>query len=102
MLVKNLNGTADNNCICGSWINHWVNFSNQQLANCSVISCTNNASVGGHVKKDNSIVSEWFIIPICQSCNMKKGTALEIYNDLNLVSANRSQTCDKNRGLGKI
>ena len=34
MRVKNIKGTSDNTCICGSWLTHWENFSNSHLRNC--------------------------------------------------------------------
>lgn len=90
---KNLNGTSDNICKCGSWLQHWKNFSGQTANRCVVNNCGNNPEVGGHVQKDNPLDQSWFIIPICKSCNGKNGQDLYIDDAVNLVSANVSQTC---------
>ena len=26
MQVHNINGTSDNECVCGSWKNHWIKY----------------------------------------------------------------------------
>ena len=31
MRVNNINGTSDNSCNCGSWLDHWKNYSRQAL-----------------------------------------------------------------------
>ena len=49
MIVKNLNGTSQRTCKCGSWLKHWENFSGRSAKKCSV--CGKNAEVGGHVQK---------------------------------------------------
>jgi hypothetical protein len=98
MRVINLNGTSDNVCRCGSWLNHWKNFSGQSLPNrCSVMNCNNNLEVGAHVQKDGSYDKNWYIVPICQDCNAKTYSSLEISDYITLVSANKSETCDKAR-----
>lgn len=61
-----------------------------------VLGCNNRASVGAHVKKDEILsTGDWFIIPICQECNQKRGQSLNIYDDVVLVSANRKETCER-------
>lgn len=93
MKVKNLNGTAANKCKCGSWLAHWEKFSKQPANRCVVVGCKNKQTVGGHVQKESTSDSSWYIIPICADCNNKRGQTLEIDNAVNLVSANVSQTC---------
>jgi len=93
MKVKNLNGTSNNICKCGSWLQHWNNFSGQTANRCVVNHCTNDPEVGGHVQKDSLLDQNWYIIPICKSCNGKSGQDLYIDDAVNLVSANVSKTC---------
>ena len=70
MRVKNIKGTSDNTCICGSWLTHWENFSNSHLRNCcSEKSCKNRPEVGAHVKKVNSSDDNWYIVPLCNRHN---------------------------------
>jgi len=93
--VKNLNGTSDNNCHCDSWLSHWENFTGINTKYCAVSGCLNLAEVGGHVQKDSSADKNWYILPLCKACNNKTGDDLYVRDDVNLVSANVSETCGK-------
>lgn len=93
MRVINLNGTSTNKCNCDSWFAHWQRFSRQKANQCVVVGCTNTDLVGGHVQKDSALDSSWYIIPICNACNGKKGQTLTVADEVRLVSANVSQTC---------
>jgi hypothetical protein len=93
MRVKNLNGTSKNKCKCGSWLAHWQRYSQQTANHCVVIGCTGKDLVGGHVQKDSPYDSSWFIIPICNTCNLQQGQTLTVVDEVNLVSANVAQTC---------
>ena len=98
MKVTNINGTSDNTCSCGSWLDHWKNFSNQSLPNrCSANNCYEKPEVGAHVQKDSIYDKNWYIVPLCKECNAKTGSPLEISDSINLVSANVSETCGKDR-----
>jgi len=94
MRVKNLNGTSQRTCECGSWLKHWENFGEDIAIICSVVNCGGDAEVGGHVQKIGND-NKWYIIPLCKSCNAKFGQELNIDNDTKLVSANVSKTCGK-------
>jgi hypothetical protein len=94
MRVKNINGTSPNTCRCGSWLDHWKNYSGQPVPPyCPESSCTNPPTVGAHVQKDTAYDNGWYIIPLCQACNGKYGQALNVSDSIGLVSANVSQTC---------
>ena len=92
--VKNINGTSDNKCLCGSWLQHWKNFSNQTVTYCSEISCLNKDLVGAHVQKSNTIDEHWYIVPLCKTHN-KSTSEIEIGDSIKLVSANKKTTCNK-------
>jgi hypothetical protein len=92
MRVRNLNGTSDNACKCGSWLQHWKNFSGQRVNHCVVNGCINPATVGGHVQKADYRDNNWYIIPICAACNQRRGD-IDIFDGTALVSANRGGTC---------
>lgn len=96
MRVNNINGTSQNFCKCGSWLNHWQKFSGQPIPTiCPVLSCHELTAVGAHVQKDNSTDKSWYIIPLCRTCNAKAGSSLDVLSNVVLVSANVSETCGK-------
>jgi len=96
MKVNNINGTTDNTCKCGSWLNHWKKFSGQLLPTfCPEKSCLNKPELGAHVRKDVSTDKSWYIVPLCAKHNGETGKSLDISDGTTLVSGNVSQTCGK-------
>ena len=96
MKVKNINGTSDNTCKCGSWLDHWKNFSGQSVPTyCPEEGCIQNPEVGAHVQKDSSADSSWYIVPLCKIHNGQTGQSIAISESVRLVSANVSSTCGK-------
>ncbi len=94
MLVKNINGTTGSICKCGSWLDHWKNFSGKFLpATCSEIRCYQSPTVGAHVQKGNSTDSSWYIVPLCKGHNAETGKSLTLVDAVVLVSANVDETC---------
>jgi hypothetical protein len=94
--VINVNGTSSSICVCGSWLNHWSYFSGQSLPSlCSVVTCMHRPIVGAHVQKDSATDKSWYIVPLCKVHNDRTGDSLDIFEDIKLVSANVSETCDK-------
>ena len=74
MKITNINGTSDTNCKCGSWLNHWINYSRQNLPTyCPVLGCSEKPELGAHVQKANSYDRKWYIIPLCKTHNRAKG-----------------------------
>lgn len=94
-LVKNINGTtaSTTTCKCGSWLQHWKNFTTQTVIYCSASACTNTDLVGAHVQKANSTDEKWYIVPLCRAHN-NSAEVLDV-GATALVPANRSETCDK-------
>lgn len=96
MKVKNINGTSQSTCKCGSWLKHWENFSGQSLPKwCSEAKCIQKPEVGAHVQKDDITDQDWYIVPLCSTHNNKKGESIDIINSVTLASANVSKTCGK-------
>ena len=91
--VKNINGTTDNTCKCGSWLKHWEKFSGKTPNYCSEKNCTQKDLVGAHVQKTTSDMN-WYIIPLCKAHNATMGE-LEIVDSTVFVSANKNETCNK-------
>ena len=90
---KNKNGTGDRLCKCGSWKQHWINYSKKSWpSTCSVSGCNNAPSLGAHII--NSSVSGEKIVPMCDSCNKKTGE-FSLKGGIALVNANVSETCGR-------
>ena len=95
MKIRNINGTSDSSCKCGSWIEHWENFSKQNRPTyCPVADCFEKDIVGAHVQKGaGSTDQKWYIYPLCSAHNKQTGE-LEVPDSYELVSANKKETCD--------
>jgi hypothetical protein len=86
MVVKNINGTSDKDCSCGSWLKHCEKHSKQTRIYCVAIGCVNKAEYGAHVQKDDSTDQNWYIVPFCPSCNKQTGK-IKIDDSVILVPA---------------
>jgi hypothetical protein len=96
MRVRNINGTSQTTCKCGSWLQHWKNFSKVPLGStCYELSCTGKPELGAHVQKDTSSDMNWYIVPLCTYHNNLKGQAIDLKSSAVLVSANKKETCEK-------
>ena len=73
MRIKNINGTSDTTCTCGSWLKHWEKFSGQTTQFCTEVKCLNTDLVGAHVQKADDYDSKWYIIPLCNAHNKRHG-----------------------------
>ena len=94
MKVKNINGTSQRTCKCGSWLDHWKNYSGRSLPTyCPEKTCTNKPEVGAHVQKDSSTDRSWYIVPLCRTHNAETGKSLELVDSIKLASANVAATC---------
>lgn len=99
MKIKNINGTSDTTCACGSWLKHWEKFSGQTAPSfCPATSCLKKDLVGAHVQKADSSDAKWYIYPLCSAHNQSTGT-LEVLGTYKLVSANKKETCEKKSGF---
>jgi hypothetical protein len=92
--IKNINGTSDNDCKCGSWLRHWEKFSGQTTQWCQANGCIRTDVVGAHVQKATGSNSNWGIYPLCNEHNKHNGE-LEVSDSYKLVSANKKETCEK-------
>jgi hypothetical protein len=96
MKVKNINGTSDNTCACGSWLDHWKIISRQPIPKfCPEENCVQKPEAGAHIQKDNSADDSWYIVPLCKIHNNAQGRSLKITDTIQLVPANVSITCGK-------
>jgi len=96
MKIRNINGTSDTTCRCGSWLAHWKKFSGQTAPTyCPAGGCMKTDLVGAHVQKGGgSTDQKWYIYPLCGDHNKHKGE-LEASDSYALVSANKKETCEK-------
>lgn len=92
--IKNLNGTADKACKCGTWLKHWEKFSKQTTEFCQVDGCLNKDIVGAHVIYAHGANQNNYIYPICNSHNQSI-EILSVSDSYTLVSANVKTTCEK-------
>ena len=96
MKVRNINGTSDTNCACGSWLQHWKNFSGEPVGSyCKEVKCNKPPEVGAHVQKEDTSDSRWYIVPLCKDHNNMRGETIEVMSGTKLVSANKKETCEK-------
>jgi hypothetical protein len=85
-IVKNINGTGDNDVPygCISWLHYWkknVFCDNQNY--CRRVGCNKLATDGAHVQiKDGQNGDEWYIVPLCHEHNMTKDTEFEVSGPL--------------------
>ena len=93
MKVKNIKGTTTRKCNCGSWIEHWRNYSNQSATICRAKGCSRHDIVGAHVKKCNSNDNHEYIVPFCKFHNQQTD-CIEINDGTILTPANRAITCN--------
>lgn len=93
---KNKNHTSDRACRCGSWKNHWMNYSGKVWPlYCSTEGCYNRATLGGHIYQTGLYADRSeYIVPICQECNHRQDE-FKLKPGTELVSANKSLTCER-------
>lgn len=92
MRVKNINGTSQNKCKCGSWLKHWRKYSGQIATVCRASGCSRTDLLGAHVQKDVNYDNRWYIVPFCSAHN-HASYSIELVTGTILVSANKNQTC---------
>ena len=96
--VKNIIGSEQSKmqCSCGSWIQHWRNYTGSKRIRCAVYGCNKDAKVGGHViSVDGRRKNHRYIVPICGSCNSSHNTEdMFIEKGVELIWANKQGTCD--------
>jgi hypothetical protein len=86
-------GTSNRSCACGTWKQHWMNFSNRAWPiKCSLLGCENAPTLGAHLINTSS--NDEYIVPFCDSCN-KIATYFTIEEGSILIRANPSMTCIK-------
>ena len=92
---KNKKGTTNRSCKCGSWKQHWINFSGKPWpTKCSISGCNGTADVGAHIINSDEDVHGEYIVPACYSCNQVDGE-FDLKEHVTLVSANKQNTCEK-------
>lgn len=92
-LWRNKNGTSERSCRCGSWKQHWINYSGTAWPRkCSVQGCYNSATLGAHICKLGE--AKEYIVPMCDQCNLRTDS-FAIDNYTVLVSANKNETCNR-------
>ncbi len=97
MKVHNINVTKQKVCKCGSWLDHWKNFSKRPVRKyCPVKNCLDKNLYGALVQKADADDINWYIIPLCSAHGKSSRKSLEIFDALKLIPANIKETCSKN------
>lgn len=91
----NKRGTSDKTCVCGTWMQHWLNETGKPWpAECSVDGCKNKPTLGAHIM--HTAVAGERIVPMCDSCNgLIRSFTLK--GGVTLPSANKAITCEKKK-----
>jgi hypothetical protein len=96
VLVRNVSGTSDDACACGSWLTHWAKFGGQTIPNwCPEVNCVSKTEVGAHVQSATPGDDRWYIVPLCREHASQVGQDVTISDAIRLVSANVSETCGR-------
>lgn len=91
---RNVRGDGQRTCPCGTWRNHWINYSGatMQPYYCAVEGCNNRFDRGGHMYYGSN--KKEYIVPICHECNMSNNV-LTLKSGTYVAIANMSETCKK-------
>jgi hypothetical protein len=96
VLVRNVSGTSEGTCACGSWLTHWAKFGGQTIPNyCPEVSCVSKTEVGAHVQSATPGDERWYVVPMCRGHAALTGQDLQISDAIRLVSANVADTCGR-------
>ena len=97
-VVRNIHGTTNLRCSCGSWLKHWKKGAKSYRATCAVRGCSSEAEVGAHViSVDKRTDRQWWIAPFCKKHNHPNNESRMFLNSrITLVSANKNITCYTN------
>lgn len=76
--VKNVNGTSrfKSPANYNNWQEYWEEQSGRTASRCSAVDCHAHGRsnlVGAHVQKVDSFDHNWYIVPLCKSCNNRIG-----------------------------
>lgn len=71
ILVKNARNTGNRSCDCGSWLEHWENYSGYGANGCDAINVGTHSGVlsGAHVRKAQGKDTSLYIVPLCLGHN---------------------------------
>lgn len=70
-----------------SWIDYWERKTGIKAPKCHRTGCNESVSEGAHVQLVDG-GNEWYIVPLCHKCNMKRGQSFLV--DGALVPVNSS------------
>lgn len=93
MVVRNVKGTRERSCACGSWLMHWERFAGVEAIFCAVFECVNPAELGAHVVKDGETDKAEYIVPMCKYHNTLTEVLHPLTRHVMMISANVSTTC---------
>lgn len=71
-----------------SWLEYWEKQTKSSKSICGVSDCSNTDLVGAHVQKANSSDENYYITPICNSCNTGRTDEFNVHWELIPVPSN--------------
>ena len=66
----------------GNWIRFWEEQTGLKAGKCHRIGCNADATDGAHVQIVNGATREWYIVPLCHSCNCQFGASFWVEGPL--------------------
>lgn len=70
-----------------SWLNFWEKKTSLKGEKCHKVGCNNKATDGAHVQLATG-GDEWYIVPLCHSCNTNYGASFYVNGPLVPVNSN--------------
>jgi len=93
MTIVHVQNSPRTPCQCGSWLQHWRNFSVLPVPlHCPEALCREKPEVGAVVKCSDANDAGDYVVPLCKRHSQSKA-GLEISSFTTFVSADVSQNC---------
>ena len=70
-----------------SWLDYWEKKTSLKSSTCHRVGCSRTATDGAHVQFING-GNEWYIVPLCHSCNTQFGSSFYVDGPLVPVNPN--------------
>lgn len=92
MKIENIGNKIEELCGCGSWLDHWIKFSDEEIHHCQASACKDPVKYGVHVQKAGSHDRSWYIVPLCET-HSQSTYHVDLIVGTQLVPADLSETC---------
>jgi len=94
MIIVHIQDPPPAPCHCGTWLQHWRNFSVLPLPiHCQEAFCRERPELGAVVKSSDDKDSNFYVVPLCKWHSQAKAS-LEISSFSTLVPADALHNCE--------